>query len=86
MPSCGSIFRNPEGKNAWKVIEDAGLRGKKIGGARFSVKHANFIVNEGGATMQNVMALIALAKEKVQESAGIQLQEEVLVLRPKFLK
>lgn len=86
MPSCGSVFRNPPGTSAWKVIEEAGLRGKKQGGAAISPKHANFIVNEGGATMQDVLTLIELAKAEVKKHSGILLQEEVIVLRPKFLK
>jgi UDP-N-acetylmuramate dehydrogenase len=85
MPSCGSVFRNPEGKNAWRLIEEAGLKGFAKGGARFSPKHSNFIVNEGGATKADVLFLIQLAKEKVYTSSGVQLHEEVVVLTPKFL-
>jgi UDP-N-acetylmuramate dehydrogenase len=85
LPSCGSVFRNPDGHNAWKLISDAGLRGKKIGGARISEKHCNFIVNEGGATQKDVLALIAEAKARVQEKFGITLQEEVVLLKPKLL-
>lgn len=85
MPSCGSVFRNPEGKNAWRLIEEAGLKGYQKGGARFSPKHSNFIVNEGGATKADVLFLIQLAKEKVYTSSNVQLHEEVVVLAPKFL-
>lgn len=86
MPSCGSVFRNPEGKNVWRLIEEAGLRGFAKGGARFSEKHCNFIVNEGGATKEDVLYLIRQAKEKVYNSSGVRLHEEVVVLAPKFLE
>jgi UDP-N-acetylmuramate dehydrogenase len=85
LPSCGSVFRNPEGKNAWKLIADAGLRGAAKGGARISAKHCNFIVNEGGARKEDVLGLIRLAKEKVKEHAGIDLQPEVVLMEPRFL-
>lgn len=85
MPSCGSVFRNPEGKNAWRVIDEAGLRGHAIGGARFSNKHSNFIVNEGGARKEDVLGLIRLAKEKVKALAGIELHEEVVVMEGRKL-
>lgn len=86
LPSCGSVFRNPEGKNAWKLISDAGLRGFAQGGARISSKHCNFIVNEGGAKKEDVLFLIQLAKEKVYNSSGVKLHEEVVLLSPKFLR
>lgn len=85
MPSCGSVFRNPEGKNAWRVIDDAGLRGHSVGGARFSNKHSNFIVNEGGATRADVLALINLAKERVRAQSGIELHEEVVLMEGRKL-
>jgi UDP-N-acetylmuramate dehydrogenase len=82
LPSCGSVFRNPEGKNAWRLIEEAGLRGFSRGGARISEKHCNFIVNEGGASREDVLFLIRTAKERVRANAGIELQEEVVLLEP----
>jgi UDP-N-acetylmuramate dehydrogenase len=85
MPSCGSVFRNPEGKNAWKLIADAGLRGFQKGGAKFSEKHCNFIVNEGNAKKTDVEFLIHLAQEKVRASSGIELHPEVVLMEPKFL-
>jgi UDP-N-acetylmuramate dehydrogenase len=84
-PSCGSVFRNPEGTSAWKLIDQVGLRGHAIGGARISQKHSNYIVNEGGAKMSDVLALIELAKERVKAQLGINLIEEVVVLKPRFL-
>jgi UDP-N-acetylmuramate dehydrogenase len=85
MPSCGSVFRNPEGTSAWKCIESVGLRGKKVGGARFSEKHCNFIVNEGGATQADVLNLIGEAKRLVKEKLSLDLHEEVVVPRLRFL-
>lgn len=85
LPSCGSVFRNPEGQNAWRLVEEAGLRGFGRGGARISAKHCNFIVNEGGATREDVLFLIRLAKEKVKERAGVELHEEVVLLEGKRL-
>jgi UDP-N-acetylmuramate dehydrogenase len=85
LPSCGSVFRNPEGKNAWKLIADAGLRGFQKGGARFSEKHCNFIVNEGGAKKADVEYLIQLAREKVRVNSNIELHPEVILMEPKFL-
>jgi UDP-N-acetylmuramate dehydrogenase len=85
MPSCGSVFRNPEGHNAWKLIADVGLRGFQQGGARFSEKHCNFIVNEGGAQKADVEFLIRLAREKVQTKFAIDLHPEVIFMEPKFL-
>ena len=58
MPSAGSVFRNPEGMSAGKLIEDAGLKGYTIGGAMISPKHANFIVNIGNATYEDIIELI----------------------------
>ncbi|MGZ3695768.1 MAG: UDP-N-acetylmuramate dehydrogenase [Bdellovibrionota bacterium] len=86
LPSCGSVFRNPEGKNAWKLIADAGLRGFSQGGASISEKHCNFIVNNGGAKREDVLFLIQTAKEKVYASSGVRLQEEVILLNGKVLK
>jgi len=85
MPSCGSVFRNPPGHNAWKLVADAGLRGHAEGGARVSAKHCNFIVNEGGAKRADVLKLIELAKAKVKEHAGVELHEEVVLMEPRKL-
>lgn len=86
MPSCGSVFRNPEGTSSWKTIDAAGLRGFSRGGAQISPKHSNFIVNNGGATCADVLFLINTAKEKVFEHSGIRLQQEVILLTPKALE
>lgn len=80
MPSCGSVFRNPEGNSAGKLIEQAGLKGASVGGAQISTVHANFIVNKGGATAVDVLELMHLAQDKVKETYGIELQPEVRFL------
>ena len=80
VPSCGSVFRNPEGDFAGRLIEAAGLRGERIGGAEISPVHANFIANVGGATAKDVLALIESARTRVQKECGVELQTEVKLL------
>jgi len=80
MPNSGSIFKNPPGTFAARLIEDAGLKGKKIGGAQIAEKHGNFIVNMGKATAADVLALIRLARETVAQKFGITLELEVKLL------
>ena len=77
LPSGGSVFKHPEGMKAWKLIDDAGLRGKQIGGAQISDMHANFIVNKGNATAEDVVILISLIKQQVRDKFNIQLTEEI---------
>ena len=72
-PSAGSVFRNPEGTFAGKLIEDLGLKGKSIGDAEVSEKHANFIINKGHATGHDVKKLILEIKNKVKEKYDIDL-------------
>ena len=80
-PSCGSTFKNPPtGISAGRLIERAGLKGTKIGGAEISLKHANFILNKGNARAADITALIALVKEKVRESFQVELECEVIIL------
>lgn len=81
FPSCGSVFMNPPGKSAWQVIDEAGLRGHRIGNAQFAEKHSNFIINLGEAKAVDVEALIALAKKRVKDQLGIELQEEVRIVK-----
>src|SRR5205085_3797124 len=69
-PSAGCIFKNPKTIPAGKLIDELGLKGTKVGGAMVSDLHGNFIVNEGGASAQDVLNLIDLVKKKVRESRG----------------
>jgi len=80
IPSCGSVFKNPEGDFAGRLIEAAGLKGAREGGAQISPVHANFIANTGGAHASDVLALIERARESVFESSGIRLETEVKIL------
>jgi UDP-N-acetylmuramate dehydrogenase len=77
QPNSGSVFVNPSGNFAGRLIEQAGLKGARRGGAQISEKHANFIVNLGDATAADVIELIALARSTVLSTAGIELQPEV---------
>lgn len=79
-PSCGSVFTNPPGHHAAKLIESAGLKGFRIGGAVVSTKHANFIINEGSATAAEIEQLIAHVKATVQQQYGIELKPEVRIV------
>jgi UDP-N-acetylmuramate dehydrogenase len=79
QPSCGSVFKNPRGHAAGQLIEAAGLKGETRGGAMISPLHANFIVNLGGATASDVLALIGHARAMVRLKTGIQLEPEVKV-------
>lgn len=80
MPSCGSVFRNPEGHYSAVLIEQAGLKGKQIGNACVSEKHANFIVNLGGATAQDIESLITLVHDTVLQQTGVDLIREVRIV------
>ena len=77
MPNSGSMFKNPPGNYAAKLIEQAGLKGKRVGDAQISEKHANFIINHGNAKASDVMTLIDLAQRTVYQNAGLQLELEV---------
>ena len=80
LPSAGSTFKRPEGYFAGKLIQDAGLRGLSVGGARVSQKHAGFIVNEGGASAEDVLTLIRLVQMTVKDRFGVDLTPEVRIL------
>jgi UDP-N-acetylmuramate dehydrogenase len=79
-PNAGSFFRNPEGTQAWRLIEDAGLSGYRVGGAQVSEEHANFLVNRGGAKAADFIELGGIIKARVKESSGITLEEEVRIV------
>lgn len=80
LPSAGSTFKRPEGYFAGALIEGAELKGVSVGGAQVSPKHAGFIVNTGGATAADILALIALVQNKVFEKYGVQLECEVRIV------
>jgi UDP-N-acetylmuramate dehydrogenase len=80
QPSCGSVFRNPPGAQAWRLIDGAGLRGERVGGAEVSPMHANFIVNTGTATAADIEALIERIIERVEAKHGVRLVPEVRIV------
>jgi UDP-N-acetylmuramate dehydrogenase len=75
--SAGSVFKNPKGDYAGRLIEAAGLKGRRVGGAMISTKHANFIVNTGGASAADITALMDVAKDTVREMFGVELIPEI---------
>ncbi len=77
LPSCGCVFKNPEGHFASKMIDESGLKGKQIGGLRISDKHANFMINTGTATAQDARTLIHWVQEEIREKYGLDLHPEV---------
>lgn len=76
-PNAGSIFKNPPGEYAGRLIEGVGLKGARVGGAMFAEQHANFIVNVGGATAEDVRALMRAAEQRVLDLKGVRLQPEI---------
>lgn len=80
LPSCGSVFRNPPGDHAARLIEAAGLKGYRIGGAEVSPKHANFIINVGDASAADIEALIDHVQHTVREVHGVELVHEVRIV------
>lgn len=80
QPSCGSVFRNPPGDHAGRLIEAAGLKGARAGAAEISPVHANFIVNHGDAKASDVLCLIARARSEVAARTGHRLETEVKIL------
>lgn len=77
MPSAGSVFKRPQGGYAAALIEECGLKGRRVGGAQVSEKHTGFIVNTGGATCRDVLSLIGEIQKEVYEKRGIRLEPEV---------
>jgi UDP-N-acetylmuramate dehydrogenase len=80
FPSAGSFFKNPPGQSAWKLIDAAGMRGARIGGAQVSELHSNFLVNRGGATAADFIALAEKVKSAVFAVSGVRLEEEVRIV------
>ena len=79
-PNAGSFFKNPPGEQAWRLIDGAGLRGVRVGGAQVAQAHANFLVNRGEATARDFLELAASVKARVRETSGIELEEEVRIV------
>jgi len=79
-PNAGSFFKNPAGKAAWRLIDEAGLRGYRVGGAQVSEVHTNFLVNRGGAKAADFIVLAEHVRNGVWETAGILLEEEVKIV------
>ncbi|MEZ5566279.1 MAG: UDP-N-acetylmuramate dehydrogenase [Gammaproteobacteria bacterium] len=80
LPSCGSVFKNPPGDHAARLIEAAGLKGLQRGGAQVSPKHANFIINTGGATAADIEGLIEEVRATVEARSGLRLETEVHIV------
>jgi UDP-N-acetylmuramate dehydrogenase len=80
LPNAGSVFKNPQEESAGMLIEGAGLKGKMIGGAQVSEKHANVIVNTGKAKASDVLELMEIVKEKVLEVSGVRLEPEIKII------
>ena len=81
LPSAGSTFKRPAGYFAGPLIEGCGLKGARIGGAEVSPKHAGFVVNAGGATCADVLALIEMVRKTVYDAHGVLLEPEVKIVR-----
>lgn len=80
LPSCGSVFRNPPGDHAARLIEASGLKGARIGGAEVSEKHANFIINRESASATDVEQLISYVQQTVADQQGVELVHEVRIV------
>ena len=80
MPSAGSVFRNPEGMYAGELIEKLNLKGYSIGGAKVSEKHANFIINNGNATGEDIISLINIIQKEVKEKYNVSLKLEQIIV------
>ena len=79
-PSAGSVFKNPQGHSSWKLIADAGLKGRAVGGARVSDLHTNFIINADNATSQDIRNLVCLIQETVYDKFGVGLEPEIKMI------
>ncbi len=79
-PSAGSVFKNPAGHQSWKLIDDAGLKGRKVGGAAVSELHTNFIINTGSAASSDIFNLIKLIRETVYSKFQITLETEIKMI------
>ena len=80
FPSAGSTFRREEGVVVSKLIDEAGLKGYKIGGAEVSTKHAGFIINSSNATSQDILDLIQYVKDAIKEEYNVEIHEEIKII------
>lgn len=80
--SSGCMFKNPSGASAGRLIDEAGCKGLRVGGARVSERHANFMINDGGATAADLESLIEIVRQRVRARTGIELELEVRLIRP----
>jgi len=80
LASAGAVWRDPAGMTAARLIERSGLRGKRVGGAEISAKHTNYIINRGGASAADILALMALTRERVKAHFHVTLEEDIRVL------
>ena len=80
MPSAGSTFKRPKNGYASQMIDEAGLRGARVGGAQVSEKHTGFVVNADGATAKDILALMARVQDTVEARFGVRLEPEVRIL------
>jgi UDP-N-acetylmuramate dehydrogenase len=80
LASAGCVWKNPPGEAAGRLIEKTGLKGKRLNGAEISTKHANFIVNRGGASASDILALMRMTQERVEAHFGIRLEPEIRII------
>lgn len=80
FPSAGSFFKNPAGQTSWRLIDAAGMRGARVGGAQVSPVHSNFLVNTGSATARDFLELSTMVKNAVLTTSGVTLEEEVRIV------
>ena len=81
LPNLGSTFKNPEGMFSARLIIEAGMQGVQIGGAQISMKHPNFVVNHGNAKFEDVINLVTEVKKAVKEKSGVELHEEIIIVK-----
>ena len=83
LASAGCVWKNPPGEAASRLVEKVGLKGKRHNGAEISAKHANFIVNRGGATAADILGLMEITRERVQNHFGLTLEPEIRIMGDK---
>ena len=84
IKTCGSTFKNPENKKAWKLIKDSGCAGMKVGDAQISKKHCNFFINKGNAKSEDLEKLINQVQNKILDKTGINLELEIQIIGEKL--